>query len=343
MTLYKRGRIWWSDFVRNGIRHQTSTRATDRRTAERIEEKLKNDVALQLFGIIEFDPNLTFSEIAERFKKINPKPAKYNLDRLEHLLPFFGPLRIPEITRNRVAEYRAERKTEKPILKDSTLNKDAGVLRHILFWALDEKLIPSNPMARVPMVRVRRMAHPVLSVEEEEKLLAVAPEHLRKVIIAALDTGMRRGELLAQDWRHVDLDRGLLTVTHSKTPEGEGREIPLTKRLKALLEGVQEEKRKSFVFTYQGEAVLDLKTSWTTAQEKAGLTRHFRFHDLRHAFASRLTEAGVIADVRRVLMGHQDRTIHAGYVHIELPAKRQAIKKLDRWIAKEKAKQQGNH
>ena len=141
MTLYKRGRIWWSDFVRNGIRHQASTRATDRRIAERIEEKLKNDVALRLFQIIDFDPNLTFSEIAARFVTTNPPP--YSLDRLQHLLPFFGSMRIPEITRNRVSEYRERRKVAEPKLKDSTLNRDVAVLRHVLYWAQDEKLIPS--------------------------------------------------------------------------------------------------------------------------------------------------------------------------------------------------------
>ncbi|HEV3306493.1 MAG TPA: site-specific integrase [Candidatus Sulfotelmatobacter sp.] len=336
MTLYKRGRIWWSNFVRNGIRHQTSTRATDRRTAERIEEKLKNDVALRLFGIIDFDPNLTFSEIAERFKKTNP--AKYTLDRLQHLLPFFGPMRISEITRNRAAEYRTIRKEEKPNLKDATLNKDVGVLRHVLYWAQGEKLIPSNPVARVPMARVRRIARPVMSVEEEERILAVAPEHLQNVIIGALDTGMRRKELFSERWEDIDFNRDLLTVTHSKTPEGEAREIPFTSRFKNLLASVPKEERVGLIFTYQGNAVLDLKTSWNTAQEKAGFTRHYRFHDLRHCFNTRLMEAGVIADVRMAIMGHEAGTIHAGYTHVEPPAKREAIKKLERWVSKEKNK-----
>lgn len=334
MTLYRRGRIWWSDFVRNGIRYQTSTRATDRRIAERIEEKLKNDAALRLFQIIDFDPGITFSKIAERFKNTNPAP--YTLDRLHHLLPFFGPMRIPEITRNRVADYRAARKEAKPNLKDSTLNKDIGVLRHALYWAQDEKLIPSNPIARIPMARVRRTARPVMTVEEEEGLLSVSPWHLRIVIIAALDTGMRRGELFAQRWEHVDLVRDLLTVTHSKTPEGEAREIPFTKRLKGVLEAFPNEERVGLVFTYKSQAVLDLKTSWNTAKEKAAFTRHFRFHDLRHCFASRLMHAGVIADIRRSLLGHEDGSIHGRYVHIDFLAKQEAITKLEAWIEQEK-------
>jgi integrase len=183
---------------------------------------------------------------------------------------------------------------------------------------------------------LRRMARPVMSVAEEEALLAVAPQHLRRVIIAALDTGMRRGEIFAQCWEHIDLDRKLLTVTHSKTPEGEGREIPLTNRLAELLKA--QSVRQGLVFTYQSAAVFDLKTSWNTAQEKAGLTRHYRFHDLRHCFASRLMEAGVIADIRKALMGHEDGSIHELDTHVELPAKREAIAKLEGWIAAEKTK-----
>ena len=188
------------------------------------------------------------------------------------------------------------------------------------------------------MARVRRIARPVLSVAEEEQLLAVAAAHLRTVTIAALDTGMRRGELFTQRWEHVDLSRGLFTVTHSKTPEGESREIPLTKRLKGILESFPETERVGLVFTYQGKAVRDLKTSWNTAQEKAHLLRHYRFHDLRHCFNSRLMEAGVIADIRKALMGHEDGSIHERYTHVELPAKREAILKLEGWIARAKTK-----
>jgi integrase len=334
VTLYKRGRIWWSDFVREGIRHQTSTRTTDRRTAERIETKLKNDAALRRFEIVDFDPTLTFDSVTEAFLKTNTSP--YTLYLLKHLLPIFGPLRIRDITKNRVSDYRATRKAVKPNLTESTLNKEVGVLRHILYWAQDEKLIPSNPIARIPMVRVRRTARPVLGVHEEETLLAVASPHLRMAIIAALDTGMRRGEILAQRWEHVDLNRKTLTVSRSKTPEGEGREIPLTKRLLGLLAAVQE--KNGLVFTYHGAAVVDLKTTWHTAQKKARLTRRYRFHDLRHCFASRLMEAGVIADIRKALMGHETRGVHEGYTHVELPAKREAIAKLERWKVAEKTK-----
>lgn len=78
-----------------------------------------------------------------------------------------------------------------------------------------------------------------------------------------------------------------------------------------------------------------LKKSWKTAVKKAGI-RYLRFHDLRHTFNTRLMEAGVTQDVRKALMGHSDGDINATYTHVELPMKRQAIRQLDAWVAKQR-------
>ena len=86
---------------------------------------------------------------------------------------------------------------------------------------MDENLIAANPLARLRLERERKIRRHVISTAEEQKLLAAAPEHLRRIIAAALDTGMRRGEITHQLWEDVDLSRSLLFVTKSKTPEGE--------------------------------------------------------------------------------------------------------------------------
>lgn len=323
----------------DGVRYQLSTGTHNRRQAERAFTKLKEEKNRERHQIVEIDPELTVADIAEKFKK--GEPAPYNLDRLKHLLPLLGPIPMRQITRNTVIRYREARKAEKPNLKASTLNKDVGVLRHLLYWAMDEKLILTNPLVRVPMARERRVPKPVMSLEDEEKVLAVAKPHLKKLIIAALDTGMRKGELLSQRWEHVDLGRQLLFVSKSKTPEGEGREIPFTSRMVEILSRMKQE--SELVFTYEKLPILDVKTSWFTAQRRAGLTRHYRFHDLRHAFNSRLLEIGVIADVRKALMGHEDRSVHGRYTHVELPAKRAAIAKLDEWREREMRILQESH
>jgi len=169
-----------------------------------------------------------------------------------------------------------------------------------------------------------------VSSAEEAKLLAAASPHLRQIVIAALDTGMRRGELLTERWEHVDFNRRLLLVTHSKTVGGEAREIPLTGRLTELLSSFQ--KPGGLIFTFKGRPIHRIKTAWKAAIRRSGI-RYFRFHDLRHTFNTRLMEAGVLQDVRKVLMGHSSgEEVNSLYTHVEMPVKREAIRKLELWV-----------
>jgi integrase len=214
-------------------------------------------------------------------------------------------------------------------LSEATVNRDLSVVRHILYWAMDEGYIAHNPFARVRMARERRQRRPVMPVAEEVKLLSVCAPHLVPIVVLALDTGMRRGELLNQRWEHVDFDRKLISVSHSKTPEGEHRQVPLTARAFALLTVLR--RPQGPLFTYKGTPLQYLKTGWAAALRRAGIP-HYRFHDLRHTFNSRLVEAEVIADVRKELMGHsRGGDVHSIYTHVELPVLRDAIRRLEAW------------
>jgi integrase len=226
-------------------------------------------------------------------------------------------------------EYRAWRKKHDDVC-DATINRALSVLKHILYWGVDESILQANPLARLAMVAERRMKRPVMTLTEEAQLLFVLPEYLQHIVVAALDTGMRRGEILKQRWEDVDLSRRLLLVTHSKTAGGESREIPLTKRILDHLE--QEPHAEGVVFTYNGQPLSWIRKGFLGGIKRAGL-RHFRFHDLRHTFNTRLMEAGVIQDVRMALMGHSTGSkVHSIYTHVELPVKRQAIVRLEAWV-----------
>ena len=210
------------------------------------------------------------------------------------------------------------------------MNRDLEALRHILFWALDEGLITANPLSRLRLVQERRKPRTILGCAEEELLLAAAAPHLRRMIVASIDTGMRRGELLHERWEHIDLTRNLLFVTQSKTAGGEGREIPLTERVSSLL--LADRQASGLVFTFHDNPIQQIKTAWKTAIRRAGI-RYYRFHDLRHTFNTRLMEAGVMQDVRKALMGHSSgEDVNAIYTHVELPVKREAIRKLEAWV-----------
>lgn len=339
MTLFKRGNVFWSYFYIDGVREQHSTGTRNRRIAETIERKLKEDANLRRHRIdaVDVDPNMTFGELAARFIA-NAGPKPFHLDRLKHLLPYFADLPVLGITKGSVREYRLERKRHRMTVTDATLNRDAAVLRHILYWAVDEGLLLVNPLSRLRMERERRVKRSVLSVAEEDKLLDAAAPHLKKMIVAALYAGLRRGEVLQQRWEDVDFDRQVLAVSRSKTLEGELREVPIAGKLLAVLTPIR--KSAGLIFTFRDHGIADYKTAWNHAVEKA-LTRHFRFHELRHSFNTRLMEAGVQQEIRKSLMGHSSgKDINAIYTHVEMPSKREAIQKLEAWVAAQRAKQQ---
>jgi integrase len=327
MSLWKRGNVWWAYFYIDGVRHQRSTQTANRRHAERIAQKLTEEAALLKYQLPHADPDMTFGALAARFLA-NADPTAHHLDRLKQLLPYFADLPLRRITKPVVRDYRHQRHQRKRVT-DTTINRDVGVLRHLLYWAVDEGFIEANPLGRIKLVPERRAPKPVLTVAEERQLLAAAHPHLRDLIVAALDTGMRRGELLYQRFEHVDFARNVLLVTRSKTVQGEGREIPLTARVRQMLDARREP--QGIVFGYRGARVDDVKTAWRSTLRRAGV-RHLRFHDLRHTFNTRLLEAGVLQEVRKALMGHVSATgVHGRYTHIELPLMRAAITALERW------------
>lgn len=344
MSLYKRGGVYWSYIWINNVRHSRSLNTGNKQEAIRREIDFRGELDIRRHKKSNVNPEMLFSELATQFLGSSlVKP--YHIDRIEQLLPYFGDTPLCEITKPLTEEYRRDRIRTRGI-KDSTVNHDVGVLRRILFYALDNGILLTNPLSRVRMAQIRRIRQPVLSVEEEPPLIAAAAFHLKPLIIAAVDTGMRRGELFAQRAEDVDLVRKVLYVTHSKTAGGEQREIPLTARMVELLKDMP---KSGLVFTYQGNRLDKLRRSWMTAVKNAGI-RPLLFKHLRHSFNTRLMEAGVIQDVRMSLMGHSQgrpRTTNDIYTHVELPMLRQAIQKLEVWIvaqqeaiAKEKENEQ---
>jgi len=328
MSLWKRGRMYWSYVYMDGVRYAKSTGTGNRRQAEAIEQHFKEQLNLKRHGIGQLSPDLTFGDLKARFLAEGVS-RPYHSDRLKMLLPYFKDTPIGRINKALAREYRQHRHAQKPV-SDTTINRDIELLRHMLFWAVDEGLLSTNPLSRVPFVRERRKPRPVISLEEEVPLLEAAAPHLRPIIIAALDTGMRRGEILNQRLEHVDLVRGLLYVTKSKTPGGEAREIPLTRRMLDLLTAYRQ--NDGLVFTFDGRPVQRIKTAWKSAILRAKI-RYYRFHDLRHTFNTRLMEAGVMQEVRKALMGHSiGEDVHSTYTHVELPIKREAIRKLQEWV-----------
>lgn len=357
MSLSKRGSVWWSTVWIDGIRYRKSTGTGNRRQAETIDRNHHDELNAARHRLPRAMPAMTFGALAARF--IGSDAAKpHALDRLKHVLPFFADYLLPDIDAAAIRRYREARYREKNALTAATVNRDLSVLRRVLNWGVEEGCLAMNPLGRLHLERERRTKRTILSVREERLLLAAAPEHLRRIIVCALDTGMRRGEILRQTWEDIDFDHRILYVTHSKTPEGESRVVPLTGRLHDLLASCK--RTRGIVFTYApprkanadaqggidgesvnpapGNPIKIVKTTWASSLRRAAI-RHVRLHDLRHTANTRLMLAGVPQEIRREILGHSShsRDTNDRYTHVDLPAKQDAIRKLEAWYAREAA------
>jgi integrase len=192
-----------------------------------------------------------------------------------------------------------------------------------------------NPVMKIPMEKEPPSRDRWLIHEEENKLLAASPQWLQEIIIFAVETGCRRGEILSLECKDVDLFKRTVSVFGTKT--GERRTIPLTERAFAVL--LEKEKARAKVRSIAGNFVFShppgrkvniytLRSAFEDAIEKAGI-QDFRFHDLRHTFASRLAQSGVDPYTIQKLMGHSSFTMTERYAHHFVESLRRGIEYYD--------------
>jgi len=164
-----------------------------------------------------------------------------------------------------------------------------------------------------------------LTYEEEEQLLkSASPEWLSRVIKFALHTGMRRGEILDIKWSSINFKRRLVTVERAKYSKK--RSIPMNETLFNLLMQPRVLDTRNRVFPYSASAVKD---AFSRARDKAGI-KNFKFHDLRHTFATRLVQNGVDLYKIKDLLGHKDLQMSMRYAHHCSESLRSSVEILDK-------------
>ena len=250
----------------------------------------------------------------------------------------FGETPIRHLTTADVEAFRYARQSAG--LSAVTVNHDLKLLRKMLNWGVREGYLERTPFRHgtEPVVRLDRETPRVWRFTEdaqEQKLLDAANPHLRGVLTALLDTCCRPGEVLSLQWRDVDLVRGVITIQPGKTKTRVGRLVPISPRLKAILEMRSSDPAGQtlggacFVFGNEvGEQVASIRTAWENARARAGLPT-LRLADLRHEAASRYEEAGIpVSHVSRVL-GHANLTTTTRYLNSTHRMLREATVKLE--------------
>jgi integrase len=194
--------------------------------------------------------------------------------------------------------------------------------------------IEKNPVAKVSMEEENNRRDRWLTTEEEEKLLKVCPSWLRELVIFALNTGMRLGEIISLEWKGVDLFRKTVTVSKSKNKEP--RTIPINETVFEMLKNNAKVKSiKTNLVFYTDNHTMLLETSvdhtFKTALQKVGI-KDFQFHDLRLTFATRLVQSGKDLYKVQKLLGHKTSMMTERYAHHYPESLRDAVEVLDKLV-----------
>jgi excisionase family DNA binding protein len=276
---------------------------------------------------------IQFSKFAqmylENYAKVNKRSWKDDFYRLQGFVEFFGTVLLHEVSPIDIEKFKSA-KLEEGIAK-STVNRYLAILKRMFNIAIEWGYAKDNPVKRVKFYSEKdNLKERILTEVEEDRLLEASSEHLRPILVVALNTGMRRGEILNLKWEQVDLEAKEIRVESTKS--GKSRIVDVNSLLSDELEKLKNESRDNqhvFLNPRTGKPYGKLQTSFEGACRRAGI-KGLRFHDLRHTFASRLVERGV--DLIRVkdLLGHSSVKVTERYTHANRGERKKAVELLCR-------------
>ena len=295
-----------------------------KRLAEDLIKKRKAEIVERRFFPERIQTRTKFADMAELYFKnhsmINKRSARSDRYVMDYYKRAFGERYLDEITPLLIEQLRIQRRSE---VSASTINRAHQVLKNLFTKAIEwGKFYGENPARKVKLLRVDNRRLRFLNTDEVHRLLSTADPRIKPVIIAALHTGMRRGELTSLAWKNVDMDTGTIYVLNTKS--GKPRELPMDSTLRELFKSLPK----------TGDGVFDcsnLRKLYDAAIRQAKL-EDVNFHTLRHTFASHLAMAGVDIKTIQELLGHQTFEMTLRYAHLSPHHKKVAIEILDsRW------------
>jgi integrase len=225
-----------------------------------------------------------------------------------NLQKVLGTANLDRITALRVEEFQQRRVRE---VFPATVNRETALLKHMLNMAERWGLYRGpNPVRWVKFLPENNLQFRTLSEDEERRLLDSSPPYLRELILFAINTGLRCGDLLDLKWEEVDIDEKRLSIIMGKTRRR--LEVPLNENAMTILTGKQAVKHGLYVFYSRviGDRFYDLKAGFKAVLKRAGLTG-ITWHTLRHTLASRLTRSGVDLVTVKELLGHSTQHDYA--------------------------------
>ncbi|WP_323401631.1 tyrosine-type recombinase/integrase [Aminobacterium sp.] len=327
-----------------------------RELAQKIRVSVRNDGEDPTQIEKKMRERLTIGEIVNLYVpwlKIHRKSVRQTLIMLRSFSKLY-PIVAEEITSNDVTKWKQNCKNEKTgkSLAPQTVNRRLALFKGMFSWAMREGHISQNPLkSNVEMLKESDNNHRIryLEPDERERLLTALEkrdgeekDYLRCAVLLSLNTGVRKGTLLRLKWEYVDWERKTLFLPAQIMKGGKTHTVPLNSvALEALADWKKRSKNPSDGYIFPGDTpeghLGDIKNPWETLLKRANI-KNFRWHDMRHDFASQLVMQGVDILTVKKLMCHTDLKMTQIYAHLSPQHINLATEKLSELYSKNKGK-----
>ena len=329
---YKTKVTWYADFTINGKRYRPKLDAQNKAQAQMMATEIEYECLQNNFKLLHRIKTITLNELADRYiEYIKHKKSDWKRDTysLKNILPMviddkkLCDYNIDSIKVDHIHKYQILRKQETDMRLDNknvpqkgrsytTVNRELQCLRHMFNLAIEWELLSKNPVASKSIKFFKEKArNRTLDDAEFKSLLISSNEKMYPIVVLALNTGMRKGEIFNLTWENVILDEAKIIVRYTKN--GEDREMPINEFLLKIL--VELPHSNEYVFTnLYGDQRKSIKTLWENTLKRANIS-DFHFHDLRHTVATRLAKAKFSESVIAMILGHKRSSITSRYIN----------------------------
>lgn len=329
MGIFQKGDNWYIDYYVKGRRKRKKIGHSKKLALQVLKDVQLKIAKGEYLGVYD-EKKILFDDYALEYlaySKANKAWTSYRRDQtnIACLMCFFKGKYLYELTPQLIEQYKAKRLES---VSPASVNRELSCLKHMYTKAIEWGYVKINPAKGVKKLKEPPGRLRYLNSDEIRALITACSDHLRPIVVTALNTGMRKTEILRLRWAQVDLENRKITVINSKN--NESRIIPINQTLFNELSNLSKKSKGEYLFSDgAGQPFSDIKRSFSTALRRAGI-KDFRFHDLRHTFGSYLVMQGVDLRTVQQIMGHKDIKMTMRYSHLSPEHVQGAVEKLDR-------------
>ena len=341
--VFLRGKKWGINYTDPNGKQIRRMISPYKETAELVLKKVELDIVEGKYLDIKRAKPILFEEFLEEFLSnyvyLENKHPKNREGLIRKIALSFNGLYLHRIDSRIIRQYLSKLREES---KPATVNRHLSMLRCLFNRAIDWKVIsvenPTNGIKKLPEDNERRR---YLSVEQQKRLLSHCKGHTKIIVLTALQTGLRWNEMMSLKWSespegsYIDFNEGQIVIHSSLSKSKYQRNIPMSYSLQCELFDLKKTTKSEYVFVSPktGKPFNNIHRSFKRAVKEVGL-RDFRFHDLRHVFASSLASKGMSLFLIQNLLGHTTPRTTQRYTHYLPNQLKDAIEEIDLYSPK---------